>query len=88
MRKKKKMDILETVLGLWTGICFSGWLCNAIECNDTEAMAFAVAWIAGPAAILFLAGLWQVRKKNKAKKQAEQFIKNWAKFKIEEDKAS
>lgn len=88
MRKKKKMDILETVLGLWTGICFSGWLCNAIECKDTEAMAFAVAWIAGPAVIFFLAGLWQVRKKNKAKKQAEKFIENWAKFKIEKDKAS
>ena len=87
MRKKKKMDILETVLGLWTGICFSGWLCNAIECKDTEAMAFAVAWIAGPAVIFFLAGLWQVRKKNKAKKQAEKFIENWAKFKIEKDKA-
>ena len=88
MRKKKKMDILETVLGLWTGICFCGWLCNVIECNDTEAMAFAVAWIAGPAAILFLTGLLQVRKKNKAKKQAEKFIENWAKFKIEKDKAS
>ena len=51
-------------------------------------MVFAVAWIAGPAVIFFLAGLWQVRKKNKAKKQAEKFIENWAKFKIEEDKAS
>lgn len=88
MSNKKKKDILEIVLGLWTGICFSGWLCNAIECKDTEAMAFAVAWIAGPAVIFFLAGLWQVRKKNKAKKQAEKFIENWAKFKIEKDKAS
>lgn len=88
MRKKKKMDILETVLGLWTGICISGWLCNVIECKDTEALLCVVAWIAGPAAILFLAGLLQVRKKNKAKKQAEKFIENWAKFKIEKDKAS
>lgn len=60
MRNKKKKDILETALGLWTGICFGGWLCNVIECKDAQAMAFAVAWIAGPAAILFLAGLWQV----------------------------
>lgn len=88
MRKKKKMDILETVLGLWTGICFSGWLCNAIECKDTEALLCVAAWIAGPAVILFFAGLWQARKKNKAKKQAEKFIENWAKFKIEKDKAS
>lgn len=88
MSNKKKMDILETALGLWTGICFGGWLCNAIECKDAEALLFAVAWIAGPAVIFFLAGLWQVRKKNKAKKQAEKFIENWAKFKIEEDKAS
>ena len=88
MSDKKKKDILETALGLWTGICFGGWLCNAIECNDTEALLFAVAWIAGPAVILLLAGLWQVRKRNKAKKQKEQFIENWAKFKIEEDKAS
>ena len=65
-----------------------GWLCNAIECKDAEALLFAVAWIAGPAVIFFLAGLWQVRKKNKAKKQAEKFIENWAKFKIEKDKAS
>lgn len=84
----KKKDILETALGLWTGVCFSGWLCNAIECKDTEAMAFAVAWIVGPAAILFFTALLQVRKKNKAKKQAEKFIENWAKFKIEKDKAS
>lgn len=88
MKKKKKMNILETALGLWTGICFGGWLCNVIECKDTEALLCVVAWIAGPAAILFLAGLLQVRKKNKAKKQAEKFIENWAKFKIEKDKAS
>lgn len=88
MSNKKKKDILEIVLGLWTGICFGGWLCNAIECKDTEAMAFSVAWIAGPAVILFLAGLCQARKKNKAKKQAEKFIENWAKFEIKEDKAS
>lgn len=88
MSNKKKRDILEVGLGLWTGICFGGWSCNAIECKDTEAMAFAVAWIAGPAVILFLTGLCQARKKNKAKKQAEKFIENWAKFKIEKDKAS
>lgn len=88
MSNKKKMDILETVLGLWTGICFGGWLCNVIECKDTEALLFAVAWITVPAAIFFLTGLWQVRKKNKAKKQAEKFIENWAKFKIEKDKTS
>lgn len=84
----KKKNILETALGLWTGICFGGWLCNAIECKDAEALLFAVAWIAGPAVILFLAGLCQARKKNKAKKQAEKFIENWAKFEIKEDKAS
>lgn len=84
----KKKDILETALGLWTGVCFSGWLCNAIECKDTEAMAFAVAWIVGPAAILFFTALLQVRKKNKAKKQAEKFIENSAKFEIEKDKVS
>ena len=88
MNNKKKRDILEIVLGLWTGICFGGWLCNAIECRDAEALLCAVVWIAGPAVIFFLAGLWQVRKKNKAKKQAEKFIENWAKFKIEENKAS
>ena len=88
MRNKKKRDISETAMGLWTGICFGGWLCNVIECKDTEALLCAVAWIVGPAVIFFLAGLWQVRKKNKAKKQAEKFIENWAKFKIEEDKAS
>lgn len=88
MSNKKKKDISETALGLWTGICFGGWLCNVIECKDTQAMVFAVAWIAGPVAFLTLAGLWQVRKKNKAKKQAEKFIENWAKFKIEKDKAS
>ena len=88
MSNKKKRDILEVGLGLWTGICFGGWLRNVIECKHAQAMVFAVAWIAGPAVIFFLAGLWQVRKKNKAKKQAEKFIENWAKFKIEEDKAS
>lgn len=88
MSNKKKKDILETALGLWTGICFCGWLCNVIECKDTEALLCAVAWSVGPAVILFLAGLWQVRKKNKAKKQAEKFIENWAKFEIKEDKAS
>ena len=85
---KKMSNKKETALGLWTGICFGGWLCNVIECKDAQAMVFAVVWIAGPAAILFLAGLWQVRKKNKVKKQAEKFIENWAKFKIEKDKAS
>lgn len=84
----KKKNILETALGLWTGICFGGWLCNAIECKDTGALLCAVAWIVGPAVILFFAGLCQARKKNKAKKQAEKFIENWAKFKIEKDKAS
>lgn len=84
----KKKNILETALGLWTGICFGGWLCNAIECKDTEALLFAVAWIAGPAVILFLAGFCQSRKKNKAKKQKEQFVKSWMKMEIKEDKAS
>lgn len=88
MSNKKKKDILETALGLWTGICFGGWLCNAIECRDAEALACAVVWIAGPAVIFFIAGLWQVRKKNKTKKQAEKFIESWAKFEIKEDKAS
>ncbi len=88
MSNKKKRDILETALGLWTGICFGGWLCNAIECRDTEALLCAVAWIAGQVVIFFLAGLWQVRKKNKAKKQKEQFVKSWMKMKIKEDKAS
>lgn len=62
MSNKKKKDILETALGLWTGICFGGWLCNAIECRDAEALVCAVVWIAGPAVIFFIAGLWQVRK--------------------------
>lgn len=88
MGNKKKKDILETALGLWTGICAGAWFWKVIECQDREAVLIAVAWIAGPAVILFLAGLWQVRKKNKAKEQKEQFIKNWANFKIEEDKAS
>ncbi len=92
MKNKKKMDILETVLGLWTGICFGGWLCNAIECKDTEATVFVVAWITVPAVILFISGFavsfWQSRKKNKAKKQKEQFVKSWMKMKIKEDKAS
>lgn len=42
MSNKKKMDILETALGLWTGICFGGWLCNAIECKDAEALLFII----------------------------------------------
>ena len=92
MSNKKKKDILETAMGLWTGICFGGWLCNAIECKDAEATVFVVAWITVPAVILFISGFtvsfWHSRKKNKAKKQAEKFIENWAKFKIEEDKAS
>ena len=88
MSNKKKKDILETAMGLWTGICFGGWLRNVIECKDAQAMVFAVAWIAGPAVIFFLAGLLQVRKKNKAKKQKEQFVKSWMKMKIKEDKAS
>ena len=88
MSNKKKKDILETALGLWTGICFGGWLCNAIECRDAEALVCAVVWIAGPAVIFFIAGLWQGRKKNKTKKQAEKFIESWAKFEIKEDKAS
>lgn len=88
----KKKNILETALGLWTGICFGGWLCNAIECKDTEALLFAVAWIAVPAVILFVSGFavsfCQSRKKNKAKKQKEQFVKSWMKMEIKEDKAS
>ena len=92
MSNKKKKDILEIVLGLWTGICFGGWLCNGIECKDAEALLFAVAWIAVPAVILFVSGFvasfCQSRKKNKAKKQKEQFVKSWMKMKIKEDKAS
>lgn len=88
----KKKDILETALGLWTGVCFSGWLCNVIECKDTEALLCVVAWIAGPAVILFVSGFavsfCQSRKKNKAKKQKEQFVKSWMKMEIKEDKAS
>lgn len=92
MSNKKKMDILETALGLWTGICFGGWLRNAIEYKDTEALLFAVAWIAVPAVILFVSGFavsfWQSRKKNKAKKQKEQFVKSWMKMEIKEDKTA
>ena len=92
MSNKKKMDILETALGLWTGICFGGWLRNAIEYKDTEALLFAVAWIAVPAVILFVSGFavsfWQSRKKNKAKKQKEQFVKSWMKIEIKEDKTA
>lgn len=88
----KKKNILETALGLWTGICFGGWLCNAIECKDTEALLFAVAWIAVPAVILFVSGFavsfCQSRKKNKAKKQKEQFVKSWMKMEIKEDKTA
>ena len=89
---KKMSNKKETALGLWTGICFGGWLCNVIECKDAEALLFAVAWIAVPAVILFVSGFavsfCQSRKKNKAKKQKEQFVKSWMKMEIKEDKAS
>ena len=75
-----------------TGICFGGWLRNAIEYKDTEALLFAVAWIAVPAVILFVSGFavsfWQSRKKNEAKKQKEQFVKSWMKMEIKEDKTA
>lgn len=48
MKSKKKVEsITETIAGIWIGICVGGWLCEAIECNDTLAMLFLVAALAG-----------------------------------------
>lgn len=90
--KNRKKDISEILLGIWTGICFDGWLFLALESRETEATIIAAVWMAVPvaAAIMYyiITNVLQSRKKTKAKKQAEQFIKNWAKLKIEEDKVA
>lgn len=92
MKNRKISNISEILLGVWTGICFDGWLFLALESRETEATIIAVAGMVVPIVTAFMyyiiTNVLQLRKKVKAKKQAEQFIKNWAKLKFEEDKVA
>lgn len=74
MSNKKKRDILETALGLWTGICFGGWLCEAIEGNDTLAMLFLVAALVGMAVCFGITAVIDAKWQKEQKKQADREI--------------
>lgn len=92
MKNRKISNISEVLLGIWSGICFDGWLFFALECKETEATIIGVVWMVAPVVAAFayyiVISCLQSRKKAKAKEQAEQFIKNWTKLKFEEDKVA
>lgn len=81
MKSKKKVEsITETIAGIWIGICVSGWLYEVIECNDTLAMLFLVAALAGTAVCLRITAVIDAKWQKEQKKQADRAIMfaDWA----------
>ena len=81
MKSKKKVEsITETIAGLWIGTCIGGWLCCAIECNDTLAMMFLVALVLGTAVCFFITAVIDAKWQKEQKKQADRAIMfvDWA----------
>lgn len=81
MKNKKKMEsILETIAGIWIGICVGGWLCEAIEGNDTLAMLFLVAALVGMAVCFGITAVIDAKWQKEQKKQADRAIMfaDWA----------
>lgn len=81
MKNKKKIEsILETIAGIWIGTCTAGWLCCAIECNDTLAMMFLVAALAGTAVCFGVTAAIDAKWQKEQKKQADRAIMfvDWA----------
>lgn len=75
MKSKKKVEsITETIAGIWIGICVSGWLYEVIECNDTLAMLFLVAALAGTAVCLRITAVIDAKWQKEQKKQADRAI--------------
>lgn len=81
MKNKKKVEsILETVAGIWIGSCVGGWLCEVIEGNDTLAMLFFVAALAGTAVCFGITAVIDAKWQKEQKKQADRAIMfaDWA----------
>lgn len=81
MKSKKKVEsILETVAGLWIGTCIGGWLCEVIEGNNTLAMLFFVAALAGTAVCFGITAVIDAKWQKEQKKQADRAIMfaDWA----------
>lgn len=81
MKNKKKVEsILETIAGNWIGICVGGWFCCAIEGNDTLAMLFLVAALAGTAVCFGITTVIDAKWQKEQKKQADRAIMfaDWA----------
>lgn len=81
MKSKKKVEsITETIAGLWIGTCIGGWLYEAIEGNDTLAMLFLVAAIAGAVVCFGITTVIDAKWQKEQKKQADRAIMfaDWA----------
>ena len=81
MKKTRKVEsILETIAGIWIGICTAGWLCCAIECNDTLAMLFLVAALVGMAVCFGITAVIDAKWQIEQKKQADRVVMfaDWA----------
>lgn len=75
MKSKKKVEsILETVAGIWIGSCVGGWLCEVIEGNDTLAMLFFGAALAGTAVCFGITAVIDAKWQKEQKKQADREI--------------
>lgn len=81
MKSKKKVEsITETIAGIWIGICTAGWLCCAIECNDTLAMLFLIAALAGTAVCFGITVVIDAKWQKEQKKQIDRAVMfaDWA----------
>lgn len=81
MKNKKKIEsILEIIAGIWIGTCTAGWICCAIECNDTLAMMFLVALVLGTAVCFCITAVIDAKWQKEQKKQADRAIMfvDWA----------
>ena len=75
MKSKKKVEaILETIAGIWIGICVGGWLYEAIECNATLAMLFLVAALAGTAVCFGITVVIDAKWQKEQKKQIDRAV--------------
>lgn len=81
MKSKKKVEsITETIAGIWIGICVGGWLCEAIEGNDTLAMLFLAVAVVGTAVCFSIMAVIDSKWQKEQKKQADRAIMfaDWA----------